>query len=542
MRGARRSGGVHWAKRCIALDVFTVSACAPLINLRPLHRPARTPAVTATVLRTTATEDAESVEQLTQRVAHLERLAADLSSELAWANERLVAEMYDRSAVEAAASRLERNDPVTGLPNRRALEERLQEALAAHAANCEPAALVAVGLGRLVQIRESLGFAAADRALRVAADRLRRAVRGSDVIARVGDTEFALLLKHLRDPQDAALVARKLFEALDAPVAHDNRDLPLQPAVGVALYPQDADAADLLLARADAALRHARDHGGTLYQFFAPELTTRATRRLTIEADLRAAIERDEFRVLYQPRFDAKTGRLTGAEALLRWQHPERGLLAPGEFLDVAESTGLIVPIGERVLRAACHTAAQWRNAAAAKAPPLTVSVNLSPREFRGRSLPAMVAQALAESGLPGALLQVELPESSLAVPAAGHDDRPALEALRALGVKIALDGLGSASLTLLRRLPVDCVKIDGAFVRRAPQDKCDALIVSAVASVGRRLGLRVVASGVETEQQLALVKKHRCHEVQGYLLSEPVDADKFASWLTQAPARRKSR
>jgi diguanylate cyclase (GGDEF)-like protein len=477
---------------------------------------------------------APDVEQLMQRVAHLERLATDLTSELAWANERLVTEMYDRSAVEDAAARLERNDPVTGLPNRRALEERLAHALAAHAASGEPAALVAVGLSRLPSLRASLGSAAVDRVLRVAADRLRRAVRGSDLIAHVGDGEFALLLTHLRDAQDAALVARKLFEALDAPVAHEDRDLLLQPAVGVALYPQHADAADLLLARADAALRAAREQGGVLYQFFEPDLTARAMRRLTLEADLRAALERDEFRVVFQPRFDAKTGRISGAEALLRWQHPQRGLLAPAEFLDVAEATGLIVPIGERVLRTACRAAAQWERDAA-----LTLSVNLSLREFRGRSLPALVGQVLAESGLPGRQLQIELAESSLAAPAAGHDDRAALQALRALGVKVALDGFGSASLTLLRRLPVDCVKIDGEFVRRAPSDKCDAQIVAAVAVIGRRLGLRVVASGVETEQQLALIKKHRCHEVQGYLLGEPVSADKFASWLTPGTARR---
>lgn len=481
------------------------------------------------------------IEQLTRRVAHLERLTTDLTSELDWANERLLAELYDKSAVEAAAAQLARHDPVTGLPNRRALEERLAQALAAHAAHGEPAALVSVGLARLAQVRESLGFSAGDRVLRIAADRLRRATRGSDIIARVGDNEFAVLLTHLADAQDAALVARKLFMALDAPVAFEDRDLPLQPAVGVALYPRDADAADLLLARSDAALRHAREQGGALYQFFEPNLTARTARRLMLEADLRAALERDEFRVLYQPRFDAKSGRLTGAEALLRWQHPSRGLLAPGEFLDVAEATGLIVPIGERVLAQACHAAAGWTRWWTQKARPLTVSVNLSPREFRGRSLPGVVALALRQSGLDGAQLQVELTEPSLAQPAPGgsaQDDRAALEALRALGVKIALDGFGSASLTLLRRLPVDCVKIDGDFVRRAPADKLDALIVSAVASVGRRLGLRVVASGVETEAQLALVKKHRVHEVQGFLLGEPVEADRFASWLSHAATR----
>ena len=482
---------------------------------------------------------ATDVDLLVHRVAHLERLATDLSSELAWANERLLTELYDRSAVEAQALQLERHDVVTGLPNRRALDERLQLALAAHAKSGHPAALVSVGLGGVGQLRESLGFAAGDRVLRVVADRLRRAVRGSDIIARVGDAEFALLLTQLSHAQDAAKVAQKLFNELDIPVGFEGRDLPLQPAVGVALYPQDADSADLLLARADAALRYAREHGGALYQFFDPSLTARTARRLTIEADLRQALERNEFRVLYQPRFDAKSGKLTGAEALLRWQHPERGLLAPAQFLDVAEATGLIVPIGEHVLREACHTAAQWTRWWTQKGPALTVSVNLSPREFRGQSMPALVERVLQECGLKAAQLQVELAESSLVSPA-GQDDQAALRALRDLGVRIALDGFGSASLTLLRSLPVDTVKVDGEFVRNAPQDKCDALIVAAVASIGRRLGLRVVASGVETAEQLALVKKQRCHEVQGYLLGEPATADQFASWLSQVPTGKR--
>lgn len=475
---------------------------------------------------------APSLEQLAGRIAHLERVNADLSNELAWANERLVTEMYDRSAVEAVATQLAQRDPTTGLSNRAAFEERLALALDAHAERGEPAALVAVGLGRLPQIRSSLGSAAADRVLRIAADRLRRALRGSDLIARVGDGEFALLLTHLADAADAALVARKLFEALDAPAAHDGRDLFVQPAVGVALFPTDAEAADLLLVRADAALRHARDSGGLAYQFFAPELTARSTRRLTLEAELRAALDRDELRVLYQPRFDARSGRLTGAEALLRWQHPQRGLLAPAEFLDVAEATGLIVPIGERVLRSACASAAAWTRGRPRKTAPLTLSVNLSPREFRGRPLPTIVGQALADTGLAATQLQVELAETGLAAAGRGQIERAALDALRALGVRIALDGFASASLALLRKLPVDCVKLDGELVRRAVDDKCDAQIAAAIAGIGRRLGLRVVASGIETEAQLALAKKQRCHEVQGYLLGAPVEAAQFASWL----------
>ena len=474
----------------------------------------------------------------TQRIAHLESLVADLSSELSWASTRLVSEIYDRSALEANAARLERNDPATGLPNRRALEERLPQALAAHAASGEPAALVALGLAHLPAIRQSLGCAAGDRVLRVAADRLRRTLRGSDLIARVGEQDFALLLTHLRDASDAELVARKLFDALDAPVAHDSRDLPLRPAIGVALYPRDGDSAELLLARADAACRHALEHGGALLRFFEPDLTARATHRLTLEADLRAALERDQLRVLYQPRFDARSGRLAGAEALARWQHPSRGLLAPADFLEVAECTGLIVPIGERVLRSACRTAAGWTHAAPRAQRPV-VSVNLSPREFRGRSLPARVAQALAEAELPAEQLQVELTESG--IESAGEQAQAAIAELRALGVKVALDGFGSGSLMLLRRLPADCVKIDGELIRRAPHDKCDALVVSAVAGLGRRLGLRVVAAGVETEPQLALARKLRCHEVQGYLLGEPMAAERLTDWL-QAQGKRSRR
>ena len=481
-----------------------------------------------------------SPEALLQRIEQLERHNADLSSELDWANERLLSELYDKSAVEADAARLQRHDAVTGLPNRRALEERMAQVLQAHAASGEPAALVYVSLARLAPVRGALGFVAADRVLRVAADRLRRALRGSDVIARVGDDEFVLLLAHLAQAQDAAPVARKVFDALDAPVAFEDRDLLLQPAVGVARFPHDADAPDALLAHAEAAAAQARTQGGMLYQFYEPALGARTERRLTLEAELRAALDRDEFRVLYQPRFDAKTGRLVGAEALLRWHHPRRGLLLPETFLDVAETSGLIVPIGERVLNQACHTAAQWNRWGAARGKPLAVSVNLSPREFRGSALPDTVRAALTRHGLAAGQLQVELAERGLAE--SGERDRAMLDALRDLGVRVALDGFGSASLTLLRRLPVDCVKIDGEFVRRAPVDKCDALIVSAVAGIGRRLGLRVVASGVETEQQLALIKKHRCHEVQGYLLGDPVEADRFASWVADGPARRGSR
>jgi diguanylate cyclase (GGDEF)-like protein len=489
-----------------------------------------TPALPAELL------DAQEIAQRLKRLQELELLVQERSAELAWANERLVAELYDRSAAQATAEQLERVDAVTGLPNRRGLEGRLAHLVAAQLASDEPTAVVIVGIERLAAVRDSLGYDAGDMTARLIADRLRLAVRGSDLVARLGDNDFALVLPQLRCAEDAAALARKLFDAVDAPLRIDGRELRLEPAVGVAVCPQDGASVDLLLARADGAMRYAREHGTGLFQFFRPDIAARTARRLTIEAELRAALERDQFRVYFQPRVDLASERVIGAEALLRWQHPERGVLAPGEFLDVAEETGLIVPIGERVLAQACRAAAAWPAL-------LSVAINLSPREFRGQSMLDIVEQMLTQVGLAPSRLQVELNEAGLNR-ALDEVDAAALEGLRALGVKVALDdfGAGAASLSMLRSLPADCLKIDGQFVRHAPKERRDALIVAAVAQLGRKLGLRVVAEGVETREQLALMKKLGCHEAQGYLLGRPLPVDDFAAVLAAQPAPRRAR
>jgi diguanylate cyclase (GGDEF)-like protein len=476
------------------------------------------------------------VERRLRRLAELEQLMSERSAELNWVNERLVAELYDRTAAQAEADRLERFDTVTGLPNRTGFGERLERAIGVQLQGGAPAAVVVVGIARLPEVRESLGYQAGDRAVRQIADRLRLAVRGSDVVARVGDDQFALLLLQLRQSTDAEAVARKLFDAVAAPLRLGEHELRLEPSVGVAVCPHDGTAADLLLARADGAMRYARSHGTGLYQFFRPDIAQRTARRLSLEAELRAALERDQFRVHFQPRIDLKTRKVMGAEALLRWSHPERGLLAPGEFLDVADETGLIVPIGLTVLRQACAEAVRWGHG-------LSVAVNLSLREFRGQSMVASVEQTLRDTGLPAARLQVEINESGLAR-ALDEVDAAALDGLRAAGVRIALDdfGAGAASLSMLRRVAVDCVKIDGEFVRHAPQDARDAQVVAAIARLARGLGLRVVAEGVETEGQLAMMKKFGCHEVQGYLLGRPVPADAFAATLAERPTRGPAR
>lgn len=479
-----------------------------------------------------AAPDAASIDA---RLAQLERLTRDLSNELAWANERLVAEIYEQSVDGEGASLAERNDAITGLPNRPIFESRLQQSFAEHVAEREPAALVLIGLPRLVAPRDAAGSAVCNRLLRVVADRLRRALRGSDLIARFDDDMFAVLLARLTQVEDAEPVVRKILATLTRPIVVEGREILLAPALGAALVPRDGADVPTLLAHADAALMKAREDGGGRYQMFEPNLAFRTARVPAREDELRAAVERDEFRIVYQPRFDATTGALSGAEALLRWQHPQRGLLGPADFLDLAERTGLIVPIGMRVLFEACNTAADWSRRIVTDAAPLSLSVKLSLRELSGLTLPQMVEQALTESGLDAGQLHIELTESSL-TPRSGLDDSHAsLDALRNLGVRIVLNGLGSASLLQLRRLPVDCVKIDGDLVRSALNDDCDRLIVSAVAAISRRLGRRVVAAGVETEAQLALMRSLRCDEVQGYLLGGPVDADCFAAWLDRA-------
>ncbi len=467
------------------------------------------------------------------RIDELERLVSERSAELAWANERLVAELYDRSAAEAVVSELQRFDPTTGLPNRRSFETRLERAVGGQMQGGEPAAVLCVGIGQLQEVRDSFGFAAGDAVARVVADRLRLTVRGSDTVARVGDDEFALLLLCLRQAQDAATVARKIFDVLDAPVPIDGLDIRIAPNVGVAVFPEDASTPDLLLARSSAAMQYARENGTGLYQFFRADIAQRFSRRLGLESELRAALERDEFRVHYQPRVDLKSDRVIGAEALVRWQHPARGLLEPAEFLDVAEDTALIVPIGETVLRAACSEAARWPVQ-------MTVAVNLSVREFRGKSMLAMIEDTLQSTGLAPARVRVEITEASLARPA---DEEPdVLARLRSVGVQVALDnfGVGAASLAVLRHFDVDCIKIDGQFVRNALESRRDALIAGSVASLGKRLGLRVAAEGVETAAQLAFVRKIGCTEAQGFYLGRPMAGEEFHAFVDRPDRPRR--
>ena len=463
-------------------------------------------------------------EELEQRV----RAAHD---ELAWSNERLVAEMYERSEVEERARRVSLYDTTTTLPNRRLLESRLDEAVRNHQLAGDRLAVLVIDIDDFTKLNDALGHRVGDALLRQVATRLIDTVRTSDLVARVGSDEFAVVLGRLRQLDDAERVATKLGELLSEPYEVDAEQITATVSIGVAGFPADGAGPEMLLRNADAALSYAKSRGKAHVQLFEPRMNADLLERLQLEAALRRAIDRREFEVHFQPRINLSTGKVVGAEALLRWRHPEKGMLEPGAFIMVAEDAGLMQPIGEIVLRAACQAAQSWNAAGLGE---ILVSVNLSPREFRGRSLLPMVSQALIDSGLDAERLEVEITEASLMrdLDKAEH----VLVGLQTMGVRIALDnfGTGYSSLSNLRRFPLNALKIDGQFVRAAPDDEADARIVAALVGLATGLGLHVVAEGVETEQQLKFVRNCGCDEAQGFVISRALPEAEFEQFIRQ--------
>ena len=461
-------------------------------------------------------------EELEQRV----RAAHD---ELAWSNERLVAEMYERSEVEERARRIALYDDVTALPNRRLLESRLEEAVRNHQPGGDRLAVLVIDIDDFTKLNDALGHRVGDALLQQVAARLIDTVRTSDLVARVGSDEFAVVLGRLRHTDDAERVATKLGELLAEPYEVDAEQVTATVSIGVACFPVDGAGPEMLLRNADAALSYAKSRGRAHVQLFEPRMNADLLQRLQLEAALRRAIDRREFEVHFQPRVLLSTGKVIGAEALLRWRHPEQGLLEPSSFIAVAEDAGLMQPIGEIVLRAACEAAKSWSAVGLGE---LIVSVNLSPREFRGRSLLPMVSQALIDTGLDAERLEVEVTEASLMRDLDKAEQ--VLVGLQTMGVRIALDnfGTGYSSLSNLHRFPLNTLKIDGQFVRGAPTDEGDARIVLALAGLATGLGLHVVAEGVETEHQFEFVKHCGCDEAQGYHLSRPLPLEQFEAFV----------
>jgi diguanylate cyclase (GGDEF)-like protein len=437
-------------------------------------------------------------------------------------------DITERKRNEEKLTQLAQYDVLTGLPNRMLFRDRLEQAVARARRERWRSALAFVDLDRFKEINDTLGHAAGDAMLRAVAQRLRACLREGDTVARLGGDEFTAILEDLQSSEDLPLLAQKMMAALEQPVAHDGQEFFATASIGFALYPDDGEDADALLAHADTAMYQAKGEGGNAFQHFVPDMAEAARGRVTLESGLRRALERGELELHYQPIFHLGEQRLSGAEALLRWRHPERGLVPPGEFIGVAEMTGLIVPIGAWVLREACGQAARWRLAR----PDLRVGVNCSARQFRRAGLVETVRAALAESRLDASGLVLEITESLLMENPEGN--RKVLDEIKALGVRVALDdfGTGYSSLAYLRRFPIDTLKIDRSFIRDLSTDPEDAKIVRAVIHLARDLRLAVTAEGIETPAQLDFVLAHGCEFGQGYLFGRPVPAAEFEKYL----------
>ena len=456
--------------------------------------------------------------------AHLRRNLADGSI----CYEGTLEDITDRRVYQAQIERQANYDALTGLANRTLLNGRLHKAIGRAAETATEIAVVFIDLDQFKFINDTYGHALGDSLLQSMADRLRSCVRDSDTVARQGGDEFVLLLQGYR-PEDLAGVVQRLHASIALPWRSGRRDFHVSSSIGVAVYPSDGDSADVLLRNADAAMYKAKENGRNAVQFFTAELNHALVERLDIEHRLRGALARNQFLLHYQPRIDMDTGRIAGAEALLRWRVPQRGLVSPARFISVAEDTGLIVPIGRWVLHTACQQARAWQMAGL---PPLVVSVNVSPRQFREGNIVETIAEALRLNALPARYLQIELTEGL-----AMHGAEKYVEMLgqiKALGVQIAVDdfGTGYSSLSYLKRFPVDQLKVDRSFVTDLATDPDDAVIVHAIIALGHKLNLRVVAEGVETTEQFEFLRQAGCDEMQGYLFGKPMIAADFVALL----------
>ena len=423
---------------------------------------------------------------------------------------------------EQQVLKLARYDALTGLPNRNMFIDELERTLARSRRTGDSFALFFIDLDRFKNINDSLGHGAGDRLLQVMATRLRELLRDSDLVARLGGDEFVVLLEGGTEPTSLAGVARKALAAIAEPVLIDDRSFQVTGSVGISLYPQDGSDAATLLKNADAAMYLAKDNGKNNFQFYTPHLAAQSAQQFALESDLRAALQRDELQLHYQPKVRLADGSIIGMEALLRWLHPQRGLLAPGAFITLAEDSGLILPIGQWVLGAACRQIRAWRDAG------LHVprcAINLSARQFVTDTLIEDVMRALARHGLEAGALEVEITESVLM--ADPQRANRTLLGLHELGVRIAIDdfGTGYSSLAYLKRFPAQTLKIDRSFVSGLPDDRDDAAITQAVIAMAHSLGLEVVAEGVETQAQLDHLRGLGCDEAQGYLIGRPMAA-----------------
>ena len=445
-------------------------------------------------------------------------------------------DVSDRVRAQEKLEFLAHHDTITGLPNRVLLSDRLEQALSRARRENTPVAVMFLDLDGFKAINDTAGHQVGDRLLAEVGTRLQAMVRERDTVARLGGDEFAVILEGTKSMSAVSGIARKLLYALAAPVNIDGADLYVTTSVGVARFPRDGDDVHTLLRKADSAMYRAKEAGKNTFRFYSQLEGDEDAQRLDLEQQLRRAIEHREFVLYYQPQMSIDSGTVVGVEALMRWNHPQQGIIPPARFIPVLEESGLIVEVGDWVLREACRQARTWRLAGL---PPLRIAVNVSSRQFGKRDLVGDVARILDETGTEASKLHIEITEGTIA--AKFEHSVEVMRKLAALGVRIAVDdfGVGYSSLNYLKRLPIHTLKIDRSFIRDVTTDDKDAAIARTIIALAHNLKLDVIAEGVETLEQMFFLSRQGCNEVQGYLVSQPLPPDEFAAWLKENPRVR---
>ncbi|HTN42405.1 MAG TPA: EAL domain-containing protein [Nitrospiria bacterium] len=469
-------------------------------------------------------------EQEKTEVQRLLREVEERSNEHLKTKEALEREMAERKQAEERVVYLAYHDGLTDLPNRRLFEDRLGQELSRLRWRKRVMAVLFLDIDRFKQFNDHLGHHVGDALLVAFSERLKLCLRPGDTVARLGGDEFAILLTDLAREGDVSLIIQKILDSLIKPINVEGSDLSVTTSIGVSLSPKDGEDTSTLLKTADMAMYRAKEEGGNSFQYYDPVFQKQRSEWLSLESALRLALERQEFLLHYQPQVDLDSGRVVGVEALVRWRHPEKGLISPGKFIPLAEETGLIIPIGEWVLRTACAQAVVWRSGGFKD---LRISVNLSPRQFRQKNLIETVGRVLKETGIEPRCVELELTESIMQN---AETSVKALRRLKAMGLEISIDdfGMGYSSLSYLKRFPINTLKIDQAFIHHLTDDPDDPLIVTAIITLAHNLRLKAIAEGVETADQLKLLRLLRCDLIQGYYFSQPLPADEMSGLLAE--------
>jgi diguanylate cyclase (GGDEF)-like protein len=443
-----------------------------------------------------------------------------------------VQDITERQQADESIQNLAYFDALTGLPNRTLLHDRMEQLLAWATRDQKNFSVLFLDLDRFKYINDSMGHTVGDKLLQGVAQRLRNCVREADTVSRIGGDEFIILLRDT-DADGAARVAHNILKSLEVTYDIDNLQVFTHASIGISTYPANAADVEKLIKYADIAMYRAKEEGRNNFQFFAAEMNLRSDLLFSLEKDLRFALEQDEFSLHYQPQVDLTSGKLCGAEALLRWKHPEKGFISPAEFIPVAEDTGQILPIGEWVLRTACKQLAEWRRQGMAVFP---LAVNLSIRQLRQPDLALIIAGIIKEAGLQPCDLELEITEGIMM--SYVQSAMAFLQQMNKLGVQLSIDdfGTGFSSLSYLKKLPVNKLKIDQSFVRDIEMDESDDAIVRSIIGLGHQFQLRVIAEGVETKEQLDFLRVNGCDEIQGYYFSRPLPADEFMKFINGNP------